>query len=284
MEQGKHSQTAVGTALFRAAHQILDGSPKVLDDPLAEKILGPTQAATIRTEESKHRRPYLVRARTLAVMRSRFVEDELATAMEQGVDQYVILGAGLDTSPYRPPAASPDLHIFEVDHPDTQRWKLERLHAAGIGVSANVRHVSLNFEKDSLDERLTQAGFDHSRKTFFSWLGVTYYLGDDAFKDTLRFIASGAPGTKVIFDFGLADSDLTADELDAFRTFSQYLEKNNEPWLSRFSPNTLQKLLAEIGFRDSFYLSRELATERYLSNRHDGLNLDVLIQMMSATV
>jgi len=284
MEQGKHSQTAVGTALFRAAHQILDGAPKVLDDPLAEKILGPTQAASIRTEEEKHRRPYLVRARTLAVMRSRFVEDELAAAIERGVGQYVILGAGLDTSPYRAPAKSRDLDIYEVDHPATQRWKLESLQIAGIDIPSNVRHVPLNFETDSLAERLTAAGFDPSRATFFSWLGVTYYLGDDAFRDTLRFIASGVPGTQVIFDFGLSDSELSAEELDAFRTFSQYLEKNNEPWLSRFSPRDLQKVLAEIGFRDSFYLSRELATERYLSGRDDGLNLDVLIQMMSATV
>lgn len=284
MEKGQHSQTAAATALFRAAHQVLDDEPKVLDDPLAEKILGPQDAAAIRNEAEKYARPYLVRARTLAVMRSRFVEDELAAAIERGIRQYVILGAGLDTSPYRQPAADARLVIFEVDHPDTQDWKLAKLRDAHIAIPPNVQHVTVDFETESLADELEAAGFDHDRAAFYSWLGVTYYLGHDAFVDTLRYIAAGTRGSEVIFDFGLADSELSSREREAFETFSEYLQKNNEPWLSRFSPRELQNDLHKIGFNDIFYLSRELATDRYLKNRGDGLNLDGVIQMMSATV
>lgn len=283
MQKGRHSEMAAGTALFRAVHQILDGVPKVLDDPLAEKILGDESVAQIRDNAERHARPYLITARTLTVMRSRFVEDELRIAIDRGIDQYVILGAGLDTSPYRPPASTANLTVWELDHPDTQRWKNHRLAAANIAIPANVRHVNCDFETQSLAEALAGAGFDQQRPAFYSWLGVTYYLGHQALFDTLRYIAAGAPGTQVIFDFGLADSELAPADLEQFKRFSNYLEKNNEPWLSRFSPRELQRELRDLGFSDTFYLSRELATERYLKGRDDGLSLDIMIEVMSAT-
>lgn len=270
--------------MFRAVHQILDGTPKVFDDPLATRILGPETTATIRDEAERHGSAYLVRARTVAVMRSRFVEDELKAAINRGVRQYVILGAGLDTSPYRYAALAERLTVYEVDHPDTQRWKLKCLSDAQIEIPPNVRHVPVNFEVQSLGESLRTAGFDQDRVAFFSWLGVTYYLGRRAFGDTLKYIAAGAPGTQVVFDFGVNDEELNTQEREAFAAFSEFLEQNNEPWLSRFSPRELKREVHKLGFSDSFHLSRDLATERYLKNRDDGLCLDVLIQMMSATV
>src|SRR5580692_4689864 len=127
MQEGKFSRTALRVAIRRAAHQLLD-QPRVLDDPLALRIIGGEAAAELRNNPKEH--PAFARAfRAFMVARSRFAEDELARAFAHGVRQYVVLGAGLDTFAYRNPY--PGLRVFEVDHLATQAWKREQLEAAG---------------------------------------------------------------------------------------------------------------------------------------------------------
>ena len=127
------------TALFRAAHQVLDNDPKILLDPLAVTLLGKETETRINAQRELYTKPYIVKARTFAIMRSRFTEDELSAAIDRGVRQYVILGAGLDTSPYRAGHPSEKINTYEIDHPDTQRWKLDRLAQAQIPIRENLR-------------------------------------------------------------------------------------------------------------------------------------------------
>ncbi len=183
--------------------------------------------------------------------------------------QYVILGAGLDTSPYRPSHASRTLAVFEVDHPDTQRWKLEKLSQAGIRIPANLRHVAIDFERQTLADELAANGFDSNVPTFFSWLGVTYYLRRESVFDTFRFVAKMPPGSQIVFDFTLADSELDAEGLQAYAIISQHLNRHGEPWLARFAPGTLEDDLKNLGFSQVCYFSQELAWAA-LSERSHG--------------
>ena len=281
MEPGKRSIMAEGTALFRAAHQVIDDDPKILPDPLAMTLLG-KHTEDIEADSERHSKPYLIQARTLTVMRSRYTEDELAASIGRGITQYVILGAGLDTSPYRSGHAAEKLWTFEVDHPDTQRWKLERLKKAGIPIRENLRHVAIDFERQSLAEGLEQSGFEPNQATFFSWLGVMYYLQRDSALDTFRYVAGRPAGSQVVLDFMLDDASLDADRRESVRKASEYVAGIGEPWLTRYSPAALEQTLRDIGFSEVTYFSNALATERYLSGRSDGLSLDDLIQMMSA--
>jgi methyltransferase (TIGR00027 family) len=283
MKPGKPSQMAEGTALFRAAHQVIDDDPKVLLDPLAPVILG-TTAGEISAERERHSQPYLVQARTLTVMRSRYTEDELAASMHRGVTQYVVLGAGLDTSPYRAGHVAEKLSVFEIDHPDTQKWKLHCLAKAGIATPRNLRHVAIDFERDTLADGLARSGFDRTQPTFFSWLGVMYYLKQESAMATFRYIASLPTGSQVVLDFMLDDASLDEDKRESVRKASQYVASIGEPWLTRYSPEDLERTLHDIGFREVTYFSNEHATERYLKDRSDGLSLDPLIQMMSGGV
>ena len=116
MEPGKRSVMAEGTALFRAAHQLIDDDPKILLDPLALAVVG-TSAEEIQADRERLLRPYSIQMRTLTVMRSRYTEDELTASTSRGVTQYVVLGAGLDTSPYRSGHTAEHLRTFEIDHP-----------------------------------------------------------------------------------------------------------------------------------------------------------------------
>jgi len=284
MEPGKHSYMAEGTALLRAAHQVIDDDPKILLDPLALTLLGPDTEEKIRAEHERHTQPYLVKARTLAVMRSRYTEDELEAAIERGVTQYVILGAGLDTSAYRDGHPAEKLHTYEVDHPDTQRWKLERIRAAGITTRDNLHYVPVDFERQSLADGLAQSGFDRGQPTFFSWLGVTYYLERDSVIETFRYVAGTAPGSQLVFDFVLDDASLDETNRAAVQKISAFVKTQGEPWLTRFAPAELEHTLRDLGFSEANCFSHALATERYLQDRSDELALNIAIQMMGAIV
>lgn len=132
MKQGRFSRTAHKVAIRRAAHQLFD-QPKVLDDPLAVPIIGAEAAEKLCASPREGKPPFARAFRAFMVARSRYAEDQLAKAVEQDVAQYVVLGAGLDTFAYRNPDST-NLRVFEVDHPATQAWKLERLQAAGIAI------------------------------------------------------------------------------------------------------------------------------------------------------
>src|SRR3954471_21505467 len=189
MDQGKASVTALGSAVSRAIHQLVDDDPKVILDPVAVRLVESSAPGAIKPGMKKYNPPERKASRARAVIRNRFAEDELAIAAMQGIDQYVILGAGLDTFAYRQPQYAGALHIYEVDHPATQAWKRECLAKADIPLPSNLSWVPVDFECQTLPEQLAAAGFDGSRPAVFSWLGVMQYLTLTAVDETLGFVA-----------------------------------------------------------------------------------------------
>src|SRR6267378_6394098 len=146
MQEGTFSRTAERVAIRRAAHQLLD-QPRVLDDPLALRIIGSEAEEALRSNP-KEDHSFSRAFRAFMAARSRYTEDELAGAFAQGVRQYVVLGAGLDTFAYRNPHSG--LRVFEVDHPATQEWKRDQLRTAEIAVPTEAVSVPVNFEQQSL--------------------------------------------------------------------------------------------------------------------------------------
>lgn len=182
------------------------------------------------------------------VMRSRFAEDCLAESVGLGVRQYVLLGAGLDTFAYRQPVWAKSLRVFEVDHPATQRWKRRRLGEAGVSVPGNVSFVPVDFEAVSLASALSQAGLDFSRATFFSMLGVSQYLSEAAFDQTLRFVLSMPRPSEIVFSFVASDAVLPPDDVALVQAFTTQFAAIGEPWLLRFLPEQLIGKLKTLGF------------------------------------
>src|SRR5580658_6764600 len=199
MEQAIPSKTALSVALRRAAHQIHD-SPVVFDDPIAVALLGTTYAEELRRTPVRTDRPFSIALRAFLVARSRYAEDNLRKAVEGGVEQYVLLGAGLDTFAYRNPYA--ELRVFEVDHPATQQWKRELLQRNHITIPESVTYAPVDFERQSLSTQLGDAGFNSQAPAFFAWLGVVPYLTLAPFRATLSFIAAQRPGSGLTLDYG----------------------------------------------------------------------------------
>jgi methyltransferase (TIGR00027 family) len=267
MQEGKFSRTALRVAIRRAAHQLLD-EPRVLDDPLALRIIGREAENALRTDPKEHH-AFSRAFRAFMAARSRYAEDELARAVAHGVTQYVVLGAGLDTFAYRNPHAG--LRVFEVDHPDTQAWKREQLRAAGIAIPPSLTFVPIDFERQTLADGLAACGFKANASAFFSWLGVTPYLTREACMTTLSFIAKMPAGSGVVFDFAVDPALLNAGQRQALDALSARVARYGEPLQLFFDPAKLQDELKTLGFHRTEFLQGKELNARYFKERSDGL-------------
>lgn len=268
MRDGRPSKTAFRVALRRAAHQVLD-VPRVLEDPLALAIVG-ADAGELRSDETSQSRISRVMRAFMAV-RSRYAEDGLAAAFQDGTRQYVVLGAGLDTFAYRNPFSG--LRVFEVDHPATQGWKRHRLEVAGIAIPESMTFAPVDFERQTLAEGLARAGLRRDQKAFFSWLGVIPYLTRSAALETLRFVASLPPGSEIVFDYALPPESLDPVRRQAFDALAARVAASGEPFQTFFDPAELETELRRIGFASFEDLETEEINARYFSGRSDGLRV-----------
>lgn len=253
-------------AIRRAAHQLMD-HPPVLDDPLAVRLVGPGY----RRQMKRATHPVARDFRAFMAVRSRYVEDRLAEAVGNGVGQYVVLGAGLDTFAYRNPF--PSLRVFEVDLPATQAWKRKMLGEAGIAVPGNLTFVPLDFERQMLAAGLAEAGFDHSLPAFFGWLGVVPYLTLTAFRATLEAIGRLPQGSGVSFDYALDPETLGPLGRTAFDILSRRVEAAGEPFRLFFTSAEMEKELRRAGFHRIEQRDSEQLNEMYFKDRADGLRL-----------
>lgn len=265
MRYNQFSRTAQRVAMRRAAHQLLD-EPRVFDDPLAVAI---ADGESERPPDADQ--PFSRSLRAFIAVRSRYAEDQLARAVERGVRQYVVLGAGLDTFAYRNPFQSAGLHVFEVDHPATQEWKRERLDEVYIAVPKEMTFVAIDFERESLEDGLMKAGFDKQQPAFFSWLGVTPYLSRPAFDATIGFIAGMPSGSGVVFDYAVERSLLSPTQQLALDALAERVARAGEPFQLFFDPAELAGDLARLGFGNVKDLASDEINARYFAGRTDGL-------------
>jgi methyltransferase (TIGR00027 family) len=268
-------------AAARAAHLLVDRPPVIFADTLAATMLGERADELIDYHRHHGDHLVLVGARAQAVCRSRFTEDVLAERVDDGVTQYVILGAGLDSFAYR---SSAPVRVFEVDHPATQRWKRAVLAAAGIDVPATAALVPVDFETDSPADRLAEHGFDASRPAVVSWLGVTMYLSEDAIGRTLDVVGGFAPGTELVVDHMLP-AGARDPAGDAYvELVAPMSAERGEPWLTFLTPADMSALLAGHGFGDAVHVSQRDVMGSAGLDRADSLRPSDLSVLTRAVV
>lgn len=272
--------SALRVAILRAAHQLLD-TPIVFEDPFALRILGAAAEDSLRSDPARYNTPRFKGLRASLVVRSRLAEEEWARSKTRGVRQYVILGAGLDTFAYRNPDQDGG-HIFEVDLPATQQWKRSCLRAAGIKEPASLAFVPIDFEQSTLAEGLGQVPFCPDEPAFFSWLGVTMYLEEDAIMNTLRFIGSLAAGSGVVFDYGVLPALLSPLERTGLEFMSARAAERGERWKTLFDPTSIAGTLRSLGFSEVEDFGPEQLNDRYLSGRTDGLRKSGVARLICA--
>lgn len=281
----QESITAKLCSFARAYHSNF-GRQKIFDDYLAYDLMGKEEYEEIgqliendfeisafdtnRTFNGALVYPKLDRYITpIPLSRIAFAEKELNRfARENGRCQYVICGAGMDTFAFR--NENPDIQIFELDHPDTQRYKLDKIKGLEWNVPENVRHVPIDFSTDDMTEVLKNAGFDENVPAFFAILGVTYYLTLPVFEQTIEKISriSGI-GNRLVFDF---PDETTFDENGAERVYhlTQITAKLGETMQHGFFVSEIRQALLQHGFSIDIHETPETIQKRFFEDRADG--------------
>jgi methyltransferase (TIGR00027 family) len=226
MKPNEPSRTALMIARQRAAHQLLDHG-SILSDPFAMKILREDEEDVLQFANAH---PLASIGRRFTAARSRIAEDALSRAVERGVRQIVILGAGLDTFALRNPHSARQIRIYEVDHPATQAWKRQRLDEAQIALPPWLILVPVDFERDDVGEKLVAAGILQDSPAFFTWLGVVPYLTRDAIGRTLDYMSS-IQNSEVVFDY-VEPPEVFSEEL-------RQLEKERTEQLKKMGAGTV---------------------------------------------
>lgn len=269
MATGVPDSTAVRVALWRALHVEVDAPPHVLEDVVGLRLAAPDngwrQRPDMHPEGTR-----LFRASIVA--RARFIEDLVVEQLARGVDQYVLLGAGLDTFVQRRPEIVSRLRVFEIDRPDTQAWKRQRLVELRYGIPDALKLVPVDFEAgDSWRQKLAVAGFETARPAVVTSTGVSMYLTREAIMALLREVAALAPGSTFAMSFLLP---LEMAE-PAVRPGMEMAEKgaraSGTPFISFFTPAEMMALAREAGFREARHVSAADLAARYFAGRPDGL-------------
>jgi methyltransferase (TIGR00027 family) len=268
MAERSASKTAIGVAMLRAAHQLLDGEPRILDDTVIVALLGPELTGRIRADPARFREPRAMALRSHVLLRSRFAEERLHAAVARGVTQLVVLGAGLDTFALRQPAWAGALRIYEVDHPSSQTVKRTWIETAKIALPPNLTFAPIDFEHDTLASGLGRAGFDPAAKTFVSCLGVLVYLTAEAIAELFAFVARLPRGSECAFTFG----GTRGPEDEGRPSLATVAAELGEPWVSSMEIEDVTAVLAHAGLAAPVLMPREDAAA-WLGARADGLEL-----------
>jgi methyltransferase (TIGR00027 family) len=289
MEAGRSSTSALVTAFSRAYHSAHD-SPKIFNDPLAGRMFaeeerrsleqalaglikvvnpelaasGPDQATALACVVRSQNGP-------ITLSRSRYAEDCLEQAVKRGVRQYVILGAGLDTFAFRRPDLLKRLEVFEVDHPDTQKSKCQRLARLGSGFPRQLHFVPVDFARDILDRALWRSSYNPLKPGFFSWLGGTCYLTREVVFTALRAISRvAAAGSSVVFDYMDQDAFDAGKAAKRMRVMQAIASQDGEPMQAGFMPRELPRELEMLGLDLKEDLGPAEIEQRYFWGRRDG--------------
>ena len=301
VKKGESSLTALISAFGRAYHSQFD-TPKIFDDFLAKQLMTQEEYDAIKThmvqgisffnpEMAEQHRDNpdeilkwitQVQLSPTPLARAAYCEAVLQKEIESGVRQYVILGAGMDTFAQRYPELKNRLEIFELDHPFTQTFKLQRLQEAGFEIPDHLHFIACDFTKPFSYEKLYEKGFGN-QKTFFSLLGVSYYLTKEELAGLLGHLFANVPaGSSIVFDY--ADERLFEEKgfCNRVENMVKMAAAAGEPMKSCFSLPEMENMLEKPGLRIVEHLSPVDIQERYFRNRNDHLSACETIHFLHA--
>jgi methyltransferase (TIGR00027 family) len=274
VKPGRASRTAQHMALFRAMESSRPPRSRLFYDPFATLFLKPSFQLVLALS----RLPILGKvvplvidtiapgARSSAIARTRLIDDQLQTALRDGLEQLVILGAGYDCRAYRMLALE-QVRTFEVDHPDTLAEKRRALPTS----PSHVRFVSVDFNLQSAGEALAAVDYSPVARTFFIWEGVTNYLTAPAVDKTVRWLGTAAPGSWVAITYVHRDVLEHPEEFYGATRLLQTFERLGEPWLFGLDPAETASYLGARGLSLVEDIGAAEYRSRYLTDRGERM-------------
>lgn len=254
MMPGAVASTAYGPMLYSAWEQMLPQPARIVDDPLAGRMLPAYAKPILQASRWKPLRRALLNAfeksapgiRGALLCRKRYIEDRLVDSLSAGFDSVVILGAGLDTLAYRLPqlAATP---VYEVDLPENIAYKKKAVEALYGDVPAHVRLVPLDFETQTLETGLRAAGYADGETSFFVWEGVTQYLTETAVHETMQFLAQAGAGSRLVFTY-ILKTFIDGTDTDGLDSLYRRMRVNHAYWLFGLHPQDVGAFVGGYGW------------------------------------
>jgi methyltransferase (TIGR00027 family) len=291
VEPNQASWTALGVAVIRALHYEDDIKPKVFEDWRTSELVKPEEREAIvalmkgniskvlpgvdrlsadELEKLVPRLAGLMPATPLLLARARYNEESLGQAMQRGVTQYVLIGAGMDTFALRRQDLAERLQVFEVDLAASQEFKRSRILEAGLVLPSNLHFAPADFERDGVADVLRRMPFDSAKPAFFAWLGVMMYLTVDAALKTLASVRSiAAPGSEIVFDYFDAAHFAPEARTTAANILFEMVAARGEPFRSCFHPQELAAMLSRLGWELVDEIGPEEQKRRFWSERHE---------------
>ncbi|MFD1446123.1 class I SAM-dependent methyltransferase [Oceanobacillus profundus] len=301
MKQNESSLTSLVSAFGRAYHSKYD-TPKIFDDFIANNLISEEEFSAISKNmvngiqffnreieqrfknDSKEILKWItqVQLSPTPLARSAYCEKVLLNEVKLGVKQYVILGAGLDTFGFRYPELKNSLKIFEIDHPATQELKKNKLEDANLNIPNHLHFVSMDFTTKFSHQDLVDEGFDN-KKTFFSLLGVSYYLTKEENAALIKHLFANVPsGSSIVFDY--ADEKLFEEKgmSNRVENMIKMASASGEPMKSSFTYNEIENLLEKSGLLIYEHLSPITINDLFFTNRTDYLSAFETIHFIHA--
>lgn len=291
MKQNESSLTSLISAFGRAYHSKYD-TPKIFDDFMAKDLISQKEFSDIRENMIQGIQFFnkdiaqrfqddpdeilkwitQVQLSPTPLARAAYCEKVLLNEVMLGLKQYVILGAGLDTFCFRHPELKNSLEIFEIDYPATQEFKKKRLEHANFKIPSNLHFVSIDFTKKFTYHNLIDEGFDN-KKTFFSLLGVSYYLTKEENSSLINHLFAKVPsGSSIVFDY--ADEKLFEEKgmSNRVENMVKMASASGEPMKSCFTYYEIENMLEKSGLLIYEHLSSATINDLFFSNRTDDLS------------
>jgi methyltransferase (TIGR00027 family) len=295
LEQGKPSWTAEVSAAYRAAESDKGEHDRVCYDPLSKYFLGPpfsfigNTPLFMRRALSKVAYWYAERVTPgnpgYVVARTRYIDDYLKSCISYGIQQLVIMGAGYDTRAYRFDELREGVKVFEVDHPATQKLKIQKVKKAFGRLSDHVVYVSVDFGKEKIEEKMFGSGYDENLKTLFIWEGVTPYITAAGVEETFAFAANNSgEGSSIIFDYIYKSVIEGSNESEIAKKWRETLNRLGERFLFGIKDGTAEDFLARRGFDEVKEITVESLKEVYFKGKSKGRQVFPFASIVYAAV
>jgi methyltransferase (TIGR00027 family) len=247
MVKQRVGNTALGAATCRLIEQYQPEETRLFHDPLVKDMVGAPirvlmQFASMRDLTIQQMDAITPGIYGVQISRTRFIDDVVQEALSQGIGQVVILGAGLDTRPYRL-AGMEHARVFEVDLPSVQAEKKKKLQHHFGHLPEHVTFLPIDFDTQSVETIFTGTAFDSASPTVFVWEGVTQYLTEEAVRQTLAFVGSSAPGSVLVFTYVLKSLIERRSGLPGADKMMDRVVKQGAPWIFGLEPESLTSFL-----------------------------------------
>jgi len=291
MKRNGPSNMAAGIAMHRAHETQKPEDERICCDPYAFRFMDPAilQYAAAHPKEAQKKYDEMERAfpglGNSIRARVRYFDDFVERMCGEGLQQLVVLGAGYDTRAYRLKGLNEHVRVFEVDHPDTQLFKTEKIGEIFGTLPDHVIYVPVDFESESLRDRLIACGYSPVQKTLFLLEGLTMYLPPEAVDETLAFIRNNSrPGSAILFDYyplSAIDGTDTRPIAVNIRTFTA---EQGEPLKSGIPDGSVEAFLAARGFPNVRNVTAEDYRRMYFHGKNADRQVCDLLSFVSAEV